>query len=135
MAERKRSKKPSRRKIVARVVDQDEPLSPEWTREIKRRARELESPVRYIISSAISPKFVFFYNASTDTFAVNKPENGTLFKRREVATRVAEVLGKGHRAVRFTTRNGVLKRLSPYNYRLGSGRRKVAKPRSKASLS
>lgn len=133
MAERKRSKKSSRGKIVAPVVDPDEPLSSEWTREIKRRVRDLESPVRYIISSAISPKFVFFYNASTDTFAVNKPENGTLFKRREVAMRVAEALGKGHRAVKFTTRNGVLKRLSPYNYRLGGGRKKVAKRRSKAS--
>ena len=132
MAERKSGKKPSSTRVAEQVLDRDEPLSPEWAREINKRVRDIENPIRYIITSALSRRFVFFYNVSTDTFAVNKPEEGTLFKRRELAVRVAEILGKGHTVVKFTTRNGVLKRLSPYKYRLGSGRRKGFKPRGDA---
>ena len=132
MAERKIRKKPSRARIAEQVVDSDEPLSPEWAREIKKRVRDIENPVRYIITSALSRRFVSFYNISTDTFVVNKPEGGTLFKRRELAARVAEILGKGHTVVKFATRNGALKRLSSFKCRLGSGRRKGVRGRGKA---
>ncbi|MEC4888624.1 MAG: hypothetical protein RI101_01060 [Nitrospira sp.] len=111
-------------KIMKEVEGEEAPLSPEWAKEIKRRVREMESPIRYIITSALSRRFVFYYNVSTDTFAVNNPEQGTLFKRQEVAACVAEILGPGYAVVKFTIRNGVLKRLSPYQYRLGNSRRK-----------
>lgn len=113
MAERKSRKKPSRERVIERVVDPDEPLSPEWAREIKRRVRDIENPMRYMIISAFSRRFVLYYNVSTDTFAVNKPEAGTLFKRQEVAERVRTILGKRYGVVKFTTKNGTLKRLSP----------------------
>lgn len=124
MAERKSRKKPSRERVVEQAVDPDEPLSPEWAREIKRRVRDLEDPIRYIITSALSRRFVLYYNVSTDTFALNNPDVGTLFKRCEVAERVAEILGAGHTVVKFTTRNGILKRLSSCQPRFGSGRKK-----------
>lgn len=112
MAEGKSRKKSSMGRAVKQSVDPDEPLSPEWAREIKRRVRDLEDPIRYIITSALSRRFVLYCNVSTDTFALNNPDVGTLFKRCEVAEGVAEILGVGHTVVKFTTRNGVLKRLS-----------------------
>jgi hypothetical protein len=98
---------------VKLAVQQDEPLSPEWVKEIKRRVRDAGNPIRFVIASALSPRFVSYYNVTTDTFVVNRPEDGTLFKRREIAERVAEILGERHEVVKFTTKNGALKRLSP----------------------
>ena len=118
-----KSKSPAS-KNIGQVSDEDLSISPEWVKEIKRRVREAENPICYIITSALSRRFVSYYNVSTDTYAVNNPEHGTLFKRQEVAACVAEILGPGYAVVKFTTRNGVLKRLSPYQYRLGSGRKK-----------
>lgn len=124
MGARKGKSSPSASKVVTQVADGDLSISSEWAKEIKRRVREMESPIRYIITSALSRRFVSYYNVSTDTFAVNNPEQGTLFKRQEVAACVAEILGPGYAVMKFTIRNGVLKRLSPYQYRLGSSRRK-----------
>lgn len=118
----KSKSKPPASKVVRQGADEDFSISLEWGKEIKRRVREAENPIRYIITSALSRRFVSYYNVSTDTFAVNNPEYGTLFKRQEVAACVAEILGPGYAVVKFTTRNGVLKRLSPYQYRLGSSR-------------
>lgn len=120
----KSKSKPPASKVVRQGADEDLSISPKWVKEIKRRVREAENPIRYIIISALSRRFVSYYNVSTDTFAVNNPEHGTLFKRQEVAACAAEILGPGYAVVKFTTRNGALKRLSPYQYRLGSSRKK-----------
>ena len=132
MGGRKGKPRSSASKVVRQVDDGDVSLSPEWAREVKKRVRDIENPIRYIITSALSRRFVFYYNVSTDTFVVNNPEEGTLFKRREFAERLAEILGKGHTIVKFTTRKGVLKRLSAYQYRLGIGRRRRIKRRREA---
>jgi hypothetical protein len=50
-------------------------------------------------------------------FSMNDPKGGTLFKRREVAESVKKLLGKGISIVKYTTKRGKLKRLSPYRGR------------------
>lgn len=114
MAHKSSGKRLPKLRIEKHVGDEDEPLSQEWIREINRRVRDSQDPIRYMIVSELSRRFVFYYNVSTDTFAVNKPENGTLFKRRELAERVKQLLGKHYSIVKFTTKSGTCKRLSPY---------------------
>lgn len=50
-------------------------------------------------------------------FAMNDPKGGTLFKRREAAEAVKKLLSKGISVVKYTTKRGKLKRLSPYRGR------------------
>lgn len=88
---------------------EDEPLSKEWIKEIKRRVREAEDPIRYLIASEFSRRFVLYYNVPSDSFVMNSPEHGTQFKRREMAERVKRLLGKHHTLVKFTTKNGQLR--------------------------
>ena len=95
-------------------VDDDAQLSPEWIRELKRRVKDSRDPVRYMLVSEFSRKFILYYDVSTDTFAMNNASRGTLFKRREVAESVKAHLGKGVALVKFTVKGGRLKRLSPF---------------------
>jgi hypothetical protein len=92
----------------------DAPLSPEWITEIKRRVTDSRDPVRYMLVSEFSRRFILYYNVTTDTFAMNDASRGTLFKRREVAESVKAHLGKGIALVKFTVKGGRLKRLSPF---------------------
>jgi hypothetical protein len=89
-------------------------LSPEWIRELKRRVKDSRDPVRYMLVSEFSRKFVLYYDVSTHTFAMNDASRGTLFKRREVAESVKDHLGEGIALVKFTVKGGKLKRLSPF---------------------
>lgn len=100
-------------RISETILDREEPLSREWLKEIRRRVKDLEDPIRYAIASEMSRRFVLYYNVSSDSFAYNNPEGGTLFKRREIAERVKNRLGRHYSLVKFTTVNGRLKRLSP----------------------
>jgi hypothetical protein len=50
-------------------------------------------------------------------FVMNEPSGGTLFKRREAAESVKKLLGKGISIVKYTTKRGKFKRLSPYRGR------------------
>jgi hypothetical protein len=95
-------------------VDDDSQLSPEWIRELKRRVKDSRDPVRHMLVSEFSRKFILYYDVSTDTFAMNDASRGTLFKRREVAESVKAHLGKGVALVKFTVKDGRLKRLSPF---------------------
>jgi hypothetical protein len=96
------------------LADDDTPLSPEWIKEIKRRVKDSRDPVRYMLVSEFSRKFILYYDVTTDTFAMNDASRGTLFKRREVAESVKAHLGKGVVLVKFTVKGGRLKRLSPF---------------------
>jgi hypothetical protein len=96
------------------LAEDDTPLSPEWIKEIKRRVKVSRDPVRYMLVSEFSRKFILYYDVSTDTFAMNNPSRGTLFKRREVAESVKDHLGQGVALVKFTVKGGRLKRLSPF---------------------
>jgi hypothetical protein len=95
-------------------VDDDSQLSPEWIRELKRRVKDSRDPVRYMLVSEFSRKFILYYDVATDTFAMNDASRGTLFKRREIAESVKAHLGKGVALVKFTVKGGRLKRLSPF---------------------
>ena len=93
---------------------EDDQLSPEWIRELKRRVKDSRDPVRYMLVSEFSRKFILYYDVTSDTFAMNDASRGTLFKRREVAESVKAHLGKGVALVKFTVKGGRLKRLSPF---------------------
>ena len=107
-------------------VEDDEPLSPAVTRELKRRIRDASDPVRYVLVSEFSRRFILYYNVSSDMFAMNDPKGGTLFKRREAAEAVKKLLSKGISIVKYTTKGGKLKRLSPYRGRWVRRRRRKA---------
>ena len=97
-----------------RTAQDDEPLSPEFIRELKRRLRDSRDPLRYMLVSEFSRRFILYYDVTSDTYAMNNPSSGTLFKRREAAESVKNLLGKNVTVVKFTTKGGKLKRLSAY---------------------
>ena len=92
---------------LADVAD-DSPLTAAQIREIERRAADLDDPIRYLLASQMSPRFVLYYNVSDDTYVLNEPKLATLFKRRKTAESVKRLLGGGIRIIRCTTkhRNG-----------------------------
>jgi len=67
---------------------------------------------------------MLYYDVSSDNFVMNEPNKGTLFKRREAAEGVKRLLSSGVSVVKFTTKGGTLKRLSPYRT-LRMSRRKL----------
>jgi hypothetical protein len=100
-----------------RSVKDEEPLSPAVIRELKRRIRDADDPVRYMLVSEFSRRFILYYNVSSGMFVMNEPSGGTLFKGREAAEGVKKTLGRGISIVKYTTKHGKLKRLSPYRGR------------------
>jgi hypothetical protein len=99
----------------ARQKKSQEPkLSREWIREIERRVRDARDPIRYMLLSEFSRSFILYYDVSSDVFVMNAPDKGTLFKRREAAERVSKLLSPGVRIVKFTTKGGKLRRISPF---------------------
>ncbi len=95
----------------------EEPLSRAQIKILERRIRDSRDPIRYMLVSEFSRRFILYYNVSDDVFAMNKPSGGTLFKRRQAAERVKKLLGKRISIVKFTTKGGELRRLSPYRGR------------------
>ena len=78
--ERKTMLKSKRQCVEAELEDNLE-LSPEQIRELKRRVKELEDPVRYVIHSDLLPagRWRLFLNVSDDTWC-NNINSATLFK-------------------------------------------------------
>ncbi len=103
--------------LKSQSVKDEESLSPALIRELKRRLRDSRDPVRYMLVSEFSRRFILYYNVSSGMFAMNDPKGGTLFKRREAAEAVKKLLSKGISVVKYTTKRGKLKRLSPYRGR------------------
>ncbi len=95
-------------------VEDEGKLSPAVIKELKRRIRDSRDPIRYMLVSEFSRRFVLYYNVSDDVFAMNEPSGGTLFKQREATESVKKLLGSGISIVKYTTKGGKLKRLSPY---------------------
>jgi hypothetical protein len=120
-------KNPLRGGISPQDALAEDPLPPEWIKEINGRIRDLENPIRYMLVSEFSRKFILYYDVSADTFAMNKPSGGTLFKQREVAEKVRALLGKGVAVVKFTTAGCALTRLSPYRGLLDRRNKKQGK--------
>lgn len=106
-ARSRRSSSGKRTGQVAGTAD-DPPLTPAQIHEIKRRVANLDDPVRYLLASRMTPRFVLYYDLSDDTYVLNDPRRATLFKRREAAESVRRLLGGRVRVIRCTTkhRNG-----------------------------
>jgi hypothetical protein len=118
-SQQQRTNRVSSARISGRIAPKEDvadeaPLSPEWIKEINRRVKDSRDPVRYMLVSEFSRKFILYFDVGTHTFAMNDASRGTLFKRREVAESVKAHLGKGVALVRFTVKGGRLKRLSPF---------------------
>ena len=107
-------------KDLAPSIDEDdlEPLSPAQIRELRRRIRDSRDPIRYMLVSEFTRRFILYYNVSDDVYAMNDPSGGTLFKRLKTAQTVKKLLGRGTAIVKYTTVRGKLKRLSPYRPRI-----------------
>jgi hypothetical protein len=73
----------SRRTSLKEHVEDEAHLSPEWIRELKRRVKDSRDPVRYMLVSEFSRKFILYYDVTSGTYAMNDASRGTLFKRRE----------------------------------------------------
>ena len=101
--------------------EDDEPLTKAELRQFREIARDLDDPIRYIVVSEFARNFILYYNVSSDTFVMNEPAGGTMFKRLKAAQAVRRLLGHGLRIVAYTTKSGHLKRLSPYRGRSGRG--------------
>lgn len=82
----------------------DEPLTQAQVRELRRRAADLDSPIRYLLVSQFGRRFALYYNVSDDVYAMNDPRSGTLFKRRKAALAVKQLLGPGIQVLRCTTK-------------------------------
>ena len=67
-----------------------------------------------MLVSEFTRKFILYYNVTSDSFAMNDPALGTVFKRRQAAESVRKLLGQGVTVVKFTARRGKLRRLSPF---------------------
>lgn len=107
------------------VPGDEPPLSREWIKEIDRRVKDSRDPVRYMLVSEFTRRFILYYDVTNDVFAMNDPSRGTLFKRRAIAERVKTLLGRRVSLVKFTVKGGRLKRLSPFRGWLrGSKRRR-----------
>lgn len=105
-------------------------LSKSQVRELQRRVRDLNDRTRYLLVSVFTPRMVLYYNVSNDTFGMNDPSLGTLFKRRAAAVAIQRLLRPGIQVVqcRADRRDRIIKsslpRLRP-NSRLSSiGRRR-----------
>ena len=64
-------------------------------RELDRRIADSEDRTRYLLVSVFTPRFALYYDVSEDTFAMNDPASGTLFKRRRAAQAIQRSL-QGH---------------------------------------
>jgi hypothetical protein len=97
------SRKPHEGAALAHHAD-DPPLTLTQIRKLKRRVDDLKDPVRFILVSAMTPRFKLFYDVSNDTYVLNNPLGATLFKRRDAAEAVGRLLGGRVRVVRCRTR-------------------------------
>ena len=103
----RRSRSQERRGWVTGVA-REARMTPMQVREINRRVADLDDPVRYLLASRMTPRFVLYYDLSDDTYILNDPQQATLFKRREVAESVRRLLGGRIKVIRCITkrRNG-----------------------------
>lgn len=102
---------PCKKRILRTPNDggDDKPLTKRQIRILDRRIRDLDDPVRYMIVSAIGPRFVLYYNVSTNLYAMNDPDGGTVFKQRPTAEAIRSLLGRGNVIVKCMVTRGHLK--------------------------
>ena len=101
--------KPRRQRDEAELEDNLE-LSPEQIRELKKRVKDLEDPVRYVIHSDLLPggRWRMFLNVSDDTWC-DDINTATSFKRPHYARAVIHEYCEGKRdnlfIAKITTKN------------------------------
>ena len=81
-------------------ADDISPLTPAQIRELKRRLLDLNDRTRFLIVSAFTARAAFYYDVSRDTWGMNDPSLGTLFKRRATAIAVQRLLRDGVQVIR-----------------------------------
>lgn len=91
------------------------PLTPAQIRELKRRLVDLQDRTRFLLVSAFTARTAFYYDVSRDTWGMNEPSLGTLFKRRATATAVQRLLRDGAQVVRcrVNRRDRIIKKSVP----------------------
>ena len=91
------------------------PLTRVQVRELERRLRDSKDRRRYLLATALSAKHPLFYNVSEDTFAMDDPTRGTLFKRRPAVEAIRALLSGGVRILqcRVSSRGRLILRSVP----------------------
>ncbi len=80
--------------------DADLQLTRSQIKELERRIRDSEDPIRYFLASVMTPRFILYYNVSDDSYGMNDPDSATLFKRRLAAAAIQKLIGGGIKIVR-----------------------------------
>jgi hypothetical protein len=96
-------------------ADDVPPLTPAQIRELKRRLLDLKDRTRFLLVRAFAARTTFYYDVSRDTWGINDPSLGRLFKRRATATAVQRLLRDGVQVVRCRVdrRDRIVKRSVP----------------------
>ncbi len=91
---------PPRRKKRTTVSD-DTDLTPEQYRELRRRIKYFDNPVRYVVyaGSFLFRRSRFYLDVSTDMFCLDSWSRATLFKQERVARLVAKAYSVGQKYV------------------------------------
>ena len=95
---------------IREIPEEDEELSPEFKRELKRRLADADNPVRYVVYSDITGdgKWRLWLDVSTDCYGMSI-DQATLFKREHVARAVVRAYSGEKKndllIARITTRN------------------------------
>lgn len=109
-----------KKKKTEDIPEDDEELSPELKRELRRRLADAHNPVRYVVFSDIggNGRWRLWLDVSSDGYGMSV-DQATLFKREHVARAVARAYSKGRRndllIAKITTKNGkrrILKRVA-----------------------
>ena len=99
MAAKRKTVKKTRR---ASQADDNPPLNAAERRELDRRIKDADDPRRYLLVSATLPWFSLYYEIQADAWLIDDPSRATLFKRREAAKAICELLRPGVRIVPCT---------------------------------
>ena len=99
MAAKRKTVKKTRR---ASKADENPPLNAAERRELDRRIKDADDPRRYLLVSATLPWFSLYYEIQEDAWLIDDPSRATLFKRRQAARAICELLRPGVRVVPCT---------------------------------
>jgi hypothetical protein len=85
-------RKRARKRVRAAGTAVEPELTAAERRELDRQVKDLDDPVRYLLASGLVPGFTLYYVLADDTYVLNDPRGATLFKRREAAARIKDLL-------------------------------------------
>ena len=119
-----------KKRKIEEVIEDEEEISPELRRELKKRLADVHNPVRYVAFSDITGdgRWRLWLDVSSDGYGMSL-DQATLFKREHVARAVAKAYSEGRNDLliaKITTKNGkrkVLKYDKPKQRTTASRRR------------